>query len=117
MFEAGSTLATGRPAFPYEQIDVPCRWGPAQFAWVMRAAELGCRSWALYLHGNASSVASQVNIAHYRVLHNAGLNVLAPEYRGFGGVSGAPTEAALQADARAAYDYLRKTRGCRRTQS
>ena len=64
----------------------------------------------LYLHGNASSVASQVNIAHYRVLRNAGLNVLAPEYRGFGGVPGSPTEAVLQADARAAYDYLRNTR-------
>jgi pimeloyl-ACP methyl ester carboxylesterase len=110
VFEAGSTLATGRPGFPYEQIDVPRADGVQQFAWVMRTADSDAGPWALYLHGNASSVASQVNIAHYRALRNAGLNVLAPEYRGFGGVPGAPTEAALQADARAAYDYLRNTR-------
>ena len=36
--------------------------------------------------------------------------MLAPEYRGFGGLPGSPTEAALQADASAAYDYLRHTR-------
>ena len=110
VFQAGNMPATGRPAFPYEQIDVPRTDGIQQFAWVMRTADSDSGPWVLYLHGNASSVASQVNIAHYRVLRNAGLNVLAPEYRGFGGVQGAPTEAALQADARAAYDYLRNVR-------
>jgi uncharacterized protein len=110
VLRAGNTLATGRPSFPYEQIDVPRADGVRQFAWVMRPANPEAAPWVLYLHGNASSVASQVNIAHYGVLRNAGLNVLAPEYRGFGGVPGAPTEAALQADARAAYDYLRDTR-------
>jgi fermentation-respiration switch protein FrsA (DUF1100 family) len=110
VFQAGNTPATGQPAFPYEQIDVPRTDGVQQFAWVMRTADSDSGPWVLYLHGNASSVASQVNIAHYRVLRNAGLNVLAPEYRGFGGVQGAPTEAALQADARAAYDYLRNVR-------
>ena len=110
VFQAGSTLATGRPPFPYEQIDVPRDDGAVQFAWAMPAADAAAPIWVLYLHGNATSVASQVNIAHYRVLRSAGLNVLAPEYRGFGGVSGSPTEATLQSDARAAYDYLRHTR-------
>ena len=67
--------------------------------------------WALYLHGNAATIASNINISHYRQLRRVGLNVLAPEYRGFGGLDGPPTEAALGADARAAYDYLRGTRG------
>jgi uncharacterized protein len=110
VFQAGSTLATGRPPFPYEQIDVPRSDAVRQFAWVMPAGDSDAGPWVLYLHGNASSVASQVNIAHYRVLRNAGLNVIAPEYRGFGGVPGSATEATLQADARAAYDYLRSTR-------
>jgi len=110
VFQAGNMLATGRPPFPYDRIVVPRTDGVAQFAWVMPTGDSDEGLWVLYLHGNASSVASQVNIAHYRVLRNAGLNVLAPEYRGFGGVPGAPTEAALQADARAAYDYLRNTR-------
>jgi pimeloyl-ACP methyl ester carboxylesterase len=110
VFQAGSTLATGRPPFPYEQIDVPRSDGARQFAWVMRTGESDAGPWVLYLHGNASSVASQVNIAHYRLLRSAGLNVMAPEYRGFGGLDGSPTESGLQADARAAYDYLRETR-------
>ena len=110
VIQAGSTLATGRPPFPYEQIDLPREDGAAQFAWAMPAENPAAPVWVLYLHGNASSVASPVNIAHYRLLHNAGLNVLAPEYRGFGGLAGSPTEGSLQADARAAYDYLRHTR-------
>jgi uncharacterized protein len=44
------------------------------------------------------------------VLRGVGFNVLAPEYRGFGGLDGVPNEMTLQADARAAYDYLRITR-------
>ena len=111
VFQAGSTLATGRPPFPYEQVDIPRADAAAQFAWVMPAEDPAARVWVLYLHGNATSVASQVNIAHYRLFHNAGLNVLAPEYRGFAGLPGAPAESSLQADARAAYDYLRLTRG------
>jgi pimeloyl-ACP methyl ester carboxylesterase len=103
VFQAGSTLATGRPPFPYEQVEVPRPDGIQQFAWVMRGGDSDAGPWVLYLHGNASSVASQVNIAHYRALRNAGLNVMAPEYGGFGGMAGSPTESA-------AYDYLRNTR-------
>ena len=110
IFQAGSTLATGRPPFPYEQIDLPRPDGVQQFAWVIRHAGTDAGPWVLYLHGNISSVASQVNISHYRLLRGLGVNVLAPEYRGFGGISGVPTEATLQADARAAYDYLRLSR-------
>ena len=38
------------------------------------------------------------------------MNVLAPEYRGFGGVGGVPTEAGLAEDATRAYAYLRNVR-------
>ena len=44
VFQAGSTLATGRPPFPYEQIDVPRDDGAAQFAWAMPAEDLPIRS-------------------------------------------------------------------------
>ena len=60
---------------------------------------------------NATTIASQVNIARYSELRNLGVNVLAPEYRGFAGLGGAPTEALLASDVRAAYDYLRTVRG------
>src|SRR5688500_8477299 len=39
IFRAGSTLATGRPPEPYEQIAVPRADGVRQFAWAMRAGE------------------------------------------------------------------------------
>ena len=110
VFQAGRTLATGRPAFPYEQVDLPRTDGARQFAWVMRRGASDDGPWVLFLHGNAATIASKVNIAHYTELRALGLNVLAPEYRGFGGLEGLPTEAVLEADARAAYDYLRVTR-------
>lgn len=110
VFQAGQTLSTARPSFPYEQIDVPRSDGERQFAWLMRSGASDNGTWVLFLHGNAATIASRVNIAHYSELRNLGVNVLAPEYRGFGGLAGLPTEKVLAADARAAYDYLHTTR-------
>lgn len=112
VFQAARPLAEGRPSFPYEQIDVPRTDRSRQFAWVMRGTPASdARPWILYLHGNASTIASRMNISHYTRLRELGLNVFAPEYRGFGGLDGVPTEAALEADARAGYDYLRSREG------
>ncbi len=108
VFQAGRELAAARPPFPYEQIEIPRKDGARQFGWVMQLRESD--PWVLFLHGNASSIASSVNISHYRQLRGLGLNVLAPEYRGFGGIEGTPTEGALRQDARAAYEYLTLTR-------
>ena len=110
VFEAGSTLSDGRPDFPYEQIDVPRTDGARQFAWIMPGPDPDNGVWALFLHGNAATIAARVNIAHYSELRRLGLNVMAPEYRGFAGLEGVPTEAVLADDARAAYAYLRTTR-------
>jgi fermentation-respiration switch protein FrsA (DUF1100 family) len=65
--------------------------------------------WLLYLHGNSATVASRTNLLRYEGFRAVGLNVLAPEYRGFGGVPGEPSESGLAEDARAGYDYLRQT--------
>jgi len=110
VFQAVQTLGPARPPFPYEQVTIPRADSARQFAWVMQQGDAEERPWALYLHGNPSTVASVVNISHYELLRNIGLDVLAPEYRGFGGVEGTPSEAGLLADARAAYDYLREHR-------
>lgn len=110
VFQAGRTLSAGRPDFPYEQIDVPRADGARQFAWIMRSHDSDDGTWVLFLHGNAATIAARVNIAHYSELRRLGLNVMAPEYRGFAGLEGVPTEAVLAEDARAAYDYLRTTR-------
>ena len=106
VFQAGETLSAGRPPFAFEQIDIPREDGARQFAWRMPLTSPPAAPWVLFLHGNASTIASHVNISHYRLLRTAGLNVLAPEYRGFSGLEGTPTEETLAMDARAAYDYM-----------
>lgn len=110
VFQAGATMAPNRPSFPYEQVDLPRTHGAKQFGWVMRHGASDDGPWVLYLHGNAATIASMVNISHYRQLRTLGLNVFAPEYRGFAGLDGLPTEASLAADADAAYHYLRAVR-------
>jgi fermentation-respiration switch protein FrsA (DUF1100 family) len=108
VFQAGRPLGEGRPSFPFTQVDVPRSDGARQFAWVMENPD--ARTWLLFLHGNSATIASRVNIARYRELRALGLSVLAPEYRGFAGLPGIPSEPGLGADARAAFDYLVHTR-------
>jgi hypothetical protein len=109
VFQAERPLAAARPAFPFSQVDIPRRDHHRQFAWVMENPE--ARTWVLFLHGNSATVASRVNIARYRDLRALGLNILAPEYRGFAGLPGIPSETGLNSDGRAAFDYLTGTRG------
>lgn len=111
VIQAGSVPPAGGPPFPHEEVGLPRQDGARQFAWIIRAADEASAPWVLYLHGNATTVASGVNLDHYRLLTSLGLNVLAPEYRGFGGLPGVPTEASLREDALAAYAYLRDSRG------
>ena len=108
IFQAIGALGDDRPPFPYEQIDLPRADGRRQFAWIMRAEPTAHEVWVLYLHGSPSTIASPVNIAHYELMRGLGLNVLAPESRGFAGLDGQPTEAALLEDARAAYAHLQR---------
>ena len=100
IFEAQTTLGERRPAAPLEV---------AGHSWLMRTAEgADSRPWVVFLHGNASTIASRMNILHYERLRALGLNVIAPEYRGYGGVGGTPSEAGLAEDASRAYQYLRE---------
>jgi uncharacterized protein len=111
VFQAGATLASTRPPFAYEQVNIPHRDGTQQFAWIMQQPGSGDGTWVLFLHGNAATIASRVNIARYAGLRKLGVNVMAPEYRGFAGLDGVPTESSLMADARSAYSYLLASRG------
>jgi len=111
IFRAGRPLGTARPAPPFEHVDLPRADGAKQFAWAMRPREETAAAWVLYLHGNDATVASRMNILHYDMLRALGVNVLAPEYRGYGGLDGVPSEQGLYTDARAAYDYVRERLG------
>jgi uncharacterized protein len=113
VFAAGGSLGDRRPAAPFEQVSVPADAGDGghglqQLFWIMRApADPDAKPWVIFLHGNGANVASRLNILHCEKLRSLGLNVIAPEYRGFGGVEGVPTESSVNHDARASYDYLR----------
>jgi uncharacterized protein len=57
----------------------------------------------LVFHGNAGNIGDRVSLID--LLHNLGVNVLIIDYRGYGRSEGAPFEAGLYRDARAAYDW------------
>src|SRR5687768_12191878 len=73
VFQAGRPLSQARPDFPFEQVPVPRADGQQQFGWVMTRPD--ATGWVLFLHGNAATIASRVNIARYRELRALGLNV------------------------------------------
>jgi hypothetical protein len=111
VFQAGRPLGPARPHPPFEQVELPRADGLTQFGWVLpNAADSARLPWVLYLHGNSATIASRANILRYERLRALGLNVLAPEYRGYAGLDGVPTERSLYTDARVGYDYLRTTR-------
>jgi hypothetical protein len=57
----------------------------------------------LYFHGNGGAL--RYRVERFRALTSDGTGLLALSYRGYGGSSGAPTEAGLLADADAAYAF------------
>jgi fermentation-respiration switch protein FrsA (DUF1100 family) len=63
----------------------------------------GERPVVLYFPGNAGALRHRVD--RFRALVADGFGLLALNYRGYGGSSGAPTEAGLIADAEAAYGF------------
>jgi len=60
----------------------------------------------LYFHGNGGNISHRAD--RLRRFAREGYGVLMPEYRGYGGNAGEPTEAGFYQDARAAYDFLQR---------
>jgi pimeloyl-ACP methyl ester carboxylesterase len=107
VFHADVPFGALRPAPPFEQIEQRRDDGTSQITWVMRqAAQGGAAPWVIFFHGKGSPISSRLNILHYERLRQHGLNEIAPEYRGYAGTGGVPTEAGVEADGRRAYDYL-----------
>lgn len=76
--------------------------GERLVAWRLKAQP--GRPTLLYFHGNAGNLATRANrVARYAAL---GYGLLMMSYRGFGGSSGSPSEAANIADAVLAYEHL-----------
>jgi len=58
----------------------------------------------LWFHGNAENIG--YGLPHLRLLSQAGVSVLAVDYRGYGKSEGTPDEAGVYRDADSAYAYL-----------
>jgi fermentation-respiration switch protein FrsA (DUF1100 family) len=107
IFEPGRPLGELRPKLPFEEVFIDAESG-RQPAWIVRTGPADARPWVIYFHGNDANIATRLNILHYEQLARLGLNVMAPEYRGYAGLEGIPSEPGLARDARDAYDYLRQ---------
>jgi len=83
----------GRRGRPLPGVDVSIPWdtlrvraadGVRVFLLVSRVDTSALRPWAIFFHGNAGMVGSRSSVERYALLRDAGFNVLAPEYRGYG---------------------------------
>ena len=61
----------------------------------------------IFFHGTPGTL--KYTVGTLSDLAQAGLGALAIDYRGYGGSTGSPSEPGLEADARAAYDFVRRT--------
>jgi uncharacterized protein len=94
---------TSNPALGAERVDFRSGDGVPQVAWRLRAPAAS-PWWVLYFHGNGTTIT--YGGERYALFRRLGLNVFAPEYRGYAGVPGTPSEEAVEHDARAAFAYL-----------
>jgi fermentation-respiration switch protein FrsA (DUF1100 family) len=78
--------------------------GATLVAWHGRAAP--GQPTLLYFHGNAGNLASRAE--RVRKYLERGIGIFILSYRGYGGSTGSPSERANVADAKVAYDALRK---------
>jgi fermentation-respiration switch protein FrsA (DUF1100 family) len=76
--------------------------------WLPAPSEERCGV-AIYLHGNAGSIAGRGGIG--REISDAALDVLFLDYRGYGASAGSPSETGFYRDADAAWLHVREERG------
>jgi hypothetical protein len=95
-----------RPSFMREvRISLPA--GESLNGFALEAAPARSRGrWILHLHGNADTAFSAGQVRHAIALREQGFDVLAFDYRGFGRSAGMPSEANVQEDAEAAFQWL-----------
>jgi fermentation-respiration switch protein FrsA (DUF1100 family) len=88
-------MTPGQFGIDYQPVEMQAADGTALFAWFLPARGEP-RGTVLYLHGNAENISTHFpNVAW---MPAAGFNVLAMDYRGYGGSQGRPTLAGVQLD-------------------
>ena len=88
---------------PFERLELSARDGTSLMAWALPQQDKNA-PWLVYFHGNGENVSSYLSFAAQ--LYAMGVNVLMPEYRGYGESGGEPSEVGLYQDADANYQYL-----------
>jgi hypothetical protein len=84
-----------------QEVPLTAADGTGIFAWHIPPRE--GRPVIVYFHGNGGAL--RYRAARFRRLATEGIGLVAVEYRGFGGLSGSPTEDGLIADGKAAYQF------------
>lgn len=99
----GRLTGNWQPAgLPVEDVWLTAEDGVKIHAWWIPADKAGVT--LLAFHGNAANLPNRAEI--YALFRSVPANVLAVEYRGYGKSQGAPSEAGIYRDARAAHTYL-----------
>lgn len=103
---------SGVASVPWDTIRVTTADGVRVLLLESRLADSPDAPWVIYFYGRAGRLADQKGFAMFRLFRDVGLHTLSVDYRGYGASEKIqPTEAGLTADARAAWRYLRETRG------
>ena len=104
-FQPDRTLfqTPGLYGLEYQPVELHAADGTELFAWFLPARGKGLAS-VLYLHGNGQNISTQ--FANVAWMPAAGFNVLALDYRGYGGSAGSPSLAGVQLDLDAAMREL-----------
>lgn len=85
----------------YREVSIRAADGVALHGWFIPGASSRV---LLFFHGNAGNISHRLD--SIRQFHDLGLSVLIIDYRGYGRSEGRPSEAGLNRDAEAAWDYL-----------
>jgi fermentation-respiration switch protein FrsA (DUF1100 family) len=92
-----------RMGLPYEDLMITTEDGVRINGWLIKTAK--AKSTLLFFHGNAGNIGDR--LTKLRFFHDAGIQVLIVDYRGYGKSEGVPTEQGVYKDGRAAFDYLK----------
>lgn len=93
----------GQYGIEYQPVEFKAEDGTALFAWFLPARGAP-RATVLYLHGNAQNISA--HFSNVAWMPAQGFNVLAFDYRGYGGSAGKPSLEGLQLDIDAAMRVL-----------
>jgi len=98
------SLVLNQERVEFSQVD-----GTRLFAWIVQPLPPDHSDvWVLFFHGSEGCVSLRGN--DYDDFRSLGFNVMAPEYPGYEGSPGSPSEVIIEREAGVAYDYLRQVK-------